>query len=310
VFHNELGLIVASLSLFFAGNAAAAESAKPCQLEEIASLDLTIGPGGYVTVPGDIDGKTGNFLVDTGGFTEILSESVATELGIPSKLGNGWMGVFGGTRLRHYIVAQKFRLGNLVGERRTFILAPQSLFPNDVIGMIGPATLTNYDVEFDFANAKLNLFKPSDCSSHAIYWTHDPAAAVTIDVDEDRHMTIPVMINGKTIKATIDTGADKSTMDIASAAYLLGVDEDDPQFKSKGNIMINGKAGTQGYKVKFPPLAFEGIAVTNPDIEVVDDTRTGTRGKWMILGMNVLRHLHMYIAYQKRILFLTGAEAH
>jgi hypothetical protein len=26
--------------------------------------------------------------------------------------------------------------------------------------------------------------------------------------------------------------------------------------------------------------------------------------------MNILRHLHIYIAYQKRLLLLTGAEAH
>jgi predicted aspartyl protease len=291
--------------------AASASPTRPCQLQEIASLDLTIAPsGGYISVPGDIDGRSGNFLVDTGGFTEVLSESVASEIGIPSKRGNGWMGVFGGIRLTHYVVAQKFKLGNLVGERRTFILAPQSAFPSDVIGMIGPATLTNYDVEFDFANAKMNLFRPGDCSDHAIYWTHDPAAAVTIDVNESRHMTIPVSMNGRTIKATIDTGAGRSAMDIASAAYLLGVDEDDPQFKSKGNLVINGKSGMEGYKVKFPPLTFEGIAVTNPDIEVFDNAHMDTDGHWMILGMDVLRNLHMYIAYQKRLLFLTGAEAH
>jgi predicted aspartyl protease len=304
-------IAIATLSVLLAAQHVRADTAaKPCQLQEIASLDITTESGGHISVAGEINGRSGNFLIDTGAISDILSASVAHDLGMRISRANGWMSMLGGIKLNEYVTADTFKIGRLVGERRPFVLAPANLLGQGDIGLIGPSTLVNYDVEIDFAKGKLNLFQPSECSAHPIYWTHDPAAAAPITLDDVRHIVVPVSINGKNVKAIVDTGAGHSIMDIDAASDVMDIDKTDPRFKPLGDVMMNHRAGDEGYKFPFPALTFEGIAVQSPDILIIHDAQMHKGEPTMILGMNILRHLHMYIAYQKRLLFLTGAEAH
>jgi hypothetical protein len=52
--------------------------------------------------------------------------------------------------------------------------------------------------------------------------------------------------------------------------------------------------------------------VSYPDIVLIPDreSKVGASGPKMLLGMNVLRHLHLYIAYGEHKLYVTPATAH
>ncbi len=62
------------------------------------------------------------------------------------------------------------------------------------------------------------------------------------------------------------------------------------------------------YRYPFATLTFEGIEVRNPNILILD-TGSDSRDAELIVGIGVLRQLHLYIAYGEKTLYLTGAEA-
>lgn len=77
------------------------------------------------------------------------------------------------------------------------------------------------------------------------------------------------------------------------------------------------------YSHKFESLSFEGISVTNPKISIITDRMAAKdlkptiRGKLadpysshirqVIVGMDVLRHLHLYMAYKEKKLYISPA---
>jgi len=81
--------------------------------------------------------------------------------------------------------------------------------------------------------------------------------------------------------------------------------------------------GLKTYKHAFSSIAFEGLTVTNPKISVVVDrmakslTTNSIRGSLQdpysrasdpfIIGMNVLKKLHVYVAYGEKKLYITPA---
>ena len=66
------------------------------------------------------------------------------------------------------------------------------------------------------------------------------------------------------------------------------------------------------YDFPFGMLNFEGIAIRNPKIHLIPGQNFDPHGRddtSVILGMSVLRQLHLYVAYDEQKLYLTAAEA-
>ena len=64
----------------------------------------------------------------------------------------------------------------------------------------------------------------------------------------------------------------------------------------------------------FKLLTLQGVAVNNPDLVLVADDASKVMGGYrepkLILGMGILRQLHVYIAYKERNIYVTTATAH
>jgi hypothetical protein len=56
-------------------------------------------------------------------------------------------------------------------------------------------------------------------------------------------------------------------------------------------------------------MAFADVAVRNPDIDIVPDDHNLSGMPPLVIGINVLRALHLYIAYGESMLYVTAAEA-
>ena len=141
----------------------------------------------------------------------------------------------------------------------------------------------------------------------------------------DTHIHVPVTIDGKDFLADINTGAANSTMSAKTAKFVFDVTSDSP-----GAVTLRGAAADSGQKpfgYIFKSLAFEGISVNNPHVVIRPDLM-GTKdpnnslvggshitriddgiGSEVTVGMDVLRHLRLYIAYGERKLYLTPAAA-
>ena len=187
-------------------------------------------------------------------------------------------------------------------------IAPEQVLPADTIGMLAPDIMQNYDIEFDFAAGKMNVFNPHPCAGKAVYWTHGNYAQVPIKLDSIGHITVPVTLDGKTLTAAVDTGAEGSVMSLDALEDIFGVDASNPALISIGDRRVNGLANTPTYRYPFSTLVLEGVQVGKPDIIVLKTPGYHHGLPDLVLGIETLRQLHLYIAYQEGDIYLTPAE--
>jgi predicted aspartyl protease len=278
-----------------------------CSLVRLASVEMNLEQGGRTSVPMTIAGKNFNMLVDTGGFLTMLSRSAAASLGLTEqRIVDDMVGYgVGGMKADHFVIAPSVDLGGLKATNFRLMIIPRTI-SDDAEGTIGPDILTKYDVEFDFANARFNLFSRQHCPGQVVYWTHDPFVALDLIMDRIGHISVPVMLDGKRQMALIDTGSWRSAMSLESAksAYALK----DSDLKGEG-----GSSDVAAQRYAFKTMTIQGITVNNPDIVLLPDSyahlgRAGAPD--LLLGAGILRQLHLYIAYGERKIYVTPASAH
>jgi hypothetical protein len=121
-------------------------------------------------------------------------------------------------------------------------------------------------------------------------------------MDKVGHIEIPIQVDGHTLTAEFDTGSSQSVMSLEVAHRLFDLDEKSPDMKAVSN------SAPYVYRYPFKMLKFGDVTVSNPDILLIPNNVSQTRGKF-ILGMGILRQLHLYIAYGERKLYATAATA-
>ena len=281
-----------------------AQAAGKCQLQLMASFDMGTDETGAVYIPMSVGGQKVNMLIDTGAVDTMLTESAVAKLGLPSKLIGEEEGVvYGGTHINRYTDAHDIALGGMTAKTFRVAILPDKVVPSEIGGLLAPDIMRGFDVDFDFANAKVNLISPDHCEGTAVYWTRDPYATIAFRSDEG-HMTVPIQLDGQTIRATIDTGASVSVMSLELAEDLFKLDTKNPDLKKTSET-------GQDYHYPFKSLTFQDISVLNPDLVLVPDAVSKTHGNVpLLIGMNILRKLHLYIAYGESRIYATPATSH
>ena len=299
------------LAALAAASGARADGAAPppCQLGRAASLDTTTTAEGMIAVRGSVNGHDENFLIDTGGVGGTLGFSSAFQSRLTPQRAAMSDRFVGGTTLDYGANVARFAVGPLNYPNMWFSIAPDRMLPADLVGSIQPHIWNDLDVEIDFLNGKLNMFLEKQCPGHVVYWTHDAFAAVPMKVYPGGHISVTAELDGKPIETFIDSGAQRSTMSLTMAKTLLGIDEKNPALKPLGTTSINYLVPAKTYRYPFQTVNLEGISIRNPDILIVD-TGPDPHEPPFILGIGALRQLHLFIAYDEKVLYLTSAEAH
>lgn len=177
--------------------------AAECKLTLAASVPITLAHS-HVEVPVTINGRGRTFLIDTGAFTSAVSEQVVAEqqirtFGIHD---NVHIDDAGGKKAELYVDVDEFVIANQKAHDARMMVMNAA----GVDGLVGPDYLRNFDLDFDFANGTLNLFRHHPCHGRAVYWTDD-YFVVPIDVTDDGHIRVDVTLDGKPMRALLDTGA-------------------------------------------------------------------------------------------------------
>lgn len=316
--------VLAAILFCAAGTANAQQSGTPaqavpprqCTLPELASLDMRTSPDGKFAVPVTLNGRQVYMLVDTGSIYSSITFETAAQLGLKRR----WT-PFGGAFLNNVAINQYTALDSVeVGHLKSsakweMAVIPDQLTSESQAGLLGPDVLSGMDVEFDFFRGKLNFFRhENDCNSHVVYWTHEPYATLPIKIDRHSyHIDVEAQLDGKSVMVTFDTGASSSFMSLDAAEDLFGWNAKDPRLKSRGKESINGGEETPLYTFPFGGLNFDGVVVSNPQITLIPQDhflRSRHYDAVIVVGMSVLRQLHVYVDYQGEMLYLTSAEAH
>ncbi|HEV2560878.1 MAG TPA: retropepsin-like aspartic protease [Rhizomicrobium sp.] len=280
----------------------ASAHADECKLVEIAALNAKIDSDGGITVPAMIEGHEAYLLIDTGGIYNLLTTKTIDDMHLSRVAINPGLNLHlgaSGVRLLNTAIIHSFQLGNLSAGHIPFVEIPPGYSGNDNAGTLGPAVLSNYELEIDPMGKTVNLFSHDHCPGQVIYWTRATAASVPMRLDSWLHIIVPVMLDGQPVNAMVDTGR---------SASLLTYDRAENVFSKDASPKDPATSGSYSYP--FKTLSLDGVVVTNPNITVVPDKTPAGEMPPLILGMDVLSHLHVFISYQERRLYVTAAAAH
>jgi predicted aspartyl protease len=279
-----------------------------CRLKQFETLDLASETDGEVSVPVTLNDLPGRWLIDTGNVRSMISEATVKKLDIRERMSFTPMEMFGGRPVLQEATVDSLRIGQMSSRNFSLMVAPPEFLPSDTIGILSPDIMASYDVEFDFAAGQFKMFSQDHCPDKVVYWTHGTYAEVPFDFSANSHIVVQVEIDGKSMDAVIDTGSPKSSMSLRALKTIFGLDAKSPNVTATGNASINGLPETGTYRYPFQKLTFEGVAVANPGIVIIDDSGLPGDTPRLILGIQTLRQLHLYIAYGEHKLYVTPAE--
>jgi predicted aspartyl protease len=299
-----------------------AELEPPCKPDRLASLDITYDSTGRPTVPVKIEGYSKKFLVDTGATFGMLNWQTVYALNLPKK--NLPVHIFymlNGASMEYESMAHDVELGGIPIEKQPFLVMPAHWSDNETAGTIAPDTLAHYDVDFDFGGGKINLIAPNDCDGNVVTWTHKPHVTLPLRVDMDGKMHITADLDGTSVDAIIDTGSAWSVLreDVAGAVLGRGLGGSEVL-----RIGTGDNNGWNAYHHKFRMLSIGGIESHNPDLVIMSDKLVqvqepdeinkgfrivGMQAPPLIIGMDVLRQLHLYVDYRDNVVYATAADA-
>jgi hypothetical protein len=297
---------------------ALAETCSPLKI--IASVQFMAMPDEReVFVPVSLQGQRKYMLLDTGGTLDEITSQTAAALGLKSyRTPTLRFYDLKGSYVDHATIVPDFSIGNLVGHNVNFVIGPDYLFAGrpDIAGILGPGILRFYDVAVDFGAHSFALISPDHCAGKVVYWPAKTVSVVPIEVIKaSGHIVVPVTLNGRSINAMLDTGAYTTVLSLSAAENELRIHLP---------FMYRFQRHLPPYQHRFASLDFGGVSVADPVVEILPglgrsptfpsnvETRiTGgetERLPDMLIGMDILRHLHLYIAYREQKLYITPSS--
>lgn len=275
-----------------------------CRLTLAASLPIDPSNIHRVIIPAEIDGKPLRLFIDTGSPFTGITPAAAQRLQADVHLITGELRPifpYAGGQVTHFAKVKQFTLGGMTAPRAQFVIMPHE--ETDADGLLGADFLRQFDVEFDFANAKVNLFAPHPCNGKVVYWTQtETVSMIPFRAEQsDPHLRLDLVLDGKSVPAIIDTGAPRTSISDQAARDWFQIDENTP-----GVV----KLGHNTLRYRFKALELEGLTVQNPEIMIVHGVVIDRPNYQALVGLNTLRQLHLYVAYKEHKLYVTSATAH
>jgi hypothetical protein len=176
-----------------------------------------------------------------------------------------------------------------------------------------------YDVDVDFTTGALKMYAKNHCPGPS-GWTPTARAEMR---NKGWHLHIPVTLDGRNYDAIFDTGSRHTIMRLPTAQHDFGLDGDSPGMEPYR--AINGDAFLNGFIHAFSKMTFGGMTVERPEVMIVPDIMSRNADKSpmarnrayrhnadlilpeLSLGMDVLKHLHLYLAFDEQALYLAPA---
>jgi hypothetical protein len=280
---------------------------------------------GHAYIPLVID-KPRRMVIDTGGARSVLYASVVEELKLPTMDADevarknpykiGQMVGFAGDESNTVAIAPSISFGSVKFDNPTFAVLADPRKPpladNEIAGYLGPSHLMTFDIEFDFAARRFNLYSQNHCPLHAAYWAPWYRAVGFLPTTSG-HIEIQMILDGQVVMATLDSGAPVSSIDAKAAYRLFHLDKKSPDVEAKGHIA--GRSDEDGaiYAHRFKSLSVEGVDIQNPKLMLTPDLMsdwTSAHPPEVILGFREMSMLHLFIAYSEDAIYLTTADAH
>ena len=225
----------------------------------------------------------------------------------------------GGRPIQEQTRGHVLKLGALDFTDVSFLVIPDILGPDSAVaGMIGMDLLRAYDIEFDFADHFVNLFSPDHCAGNVVYWAKD-YLQTPIEVNRDGQVLLTVKLDGKPVRALLDTGATQTLIRQSVAGGRFSVTPSSPGVSEIGTTASADGSVLTTYAYRFKSLEIAGITFHDPELRLIPDRRVRSERSFSVadravdaapeitLGMTELRQLRLYLALEEGMLYATPA---
>ena len=219
-----------------------------------------------------------------------------------------------------------FTIGDATAKYLMFLIARDGELAKDAPydGLLTNDFFKQYDVEIDFGAMRMLWLTPTKCTDPAqvAFWANDGVAVMPMSTENSR-FKIPVTIDGHNIDAVIDTSSERTVMRRDIAEQVLGLKADTPEMTPAGDTKDG--MGQTVYRHVFPKITFVGegsVTAANTPVLISANSVVGADKEKMlgsqarsmdaripdlVLGMDVLHHLHLYAVFGQKRLYITQA---
>ncbi len=295
---------------------AGAANAEDCSLKLIASYDMAPSEGSVV-IQMVMAGKPRYTVLDTGSFTSWVTQKFVDDDRLETH-DITTMKVYGARdRAEKYVTVPSVDIGPFHQPASNFMVEPSGDY-GEISAGLGNNALEQFDVEFDFAGKKVKFFSQDHCEGQVVYWTK--AYTVLPFSLPDQTIHVEMTLDGHDLDTAFDTG---TSLTYLNERVLAGTFGRDPSSEKEVTLY-----GHKFHSATFNSLSIGGVTFPNPSLLVMRDTMrelakedvpvkdqnqagvTLAHFPHLLLGLDAIRHLHIYIAYKERKIYVSAADAH
>jgi hypothetical protein len=282
-----------------------------CTMDHEATVALQVS-GGVITVPVEVNGITATFILDTGAQRSVVFDAAVRRLGLAR---DQWVGTtmrgIGGIDRRPNADPRSLSLGGVPLVRRT-VTHDTSLTVADlplataeyqlIEGLLGRDFLSLFDLDLDVPAHRLALYRVNNCAGRFLPWSGD-YAAIPIAVPAEQAIIVPVTLDGRTLRALLDSGASSSLV-AAPGIYKLRLDPAILSADPSGQITGLGSRVLTVHRHQFSGLQVGNQTVETPSLWV-EPLRLSPIAD-MLLGADWLATRRVWISFATRQLFVAA----
>ncbi|HET6553564.1 MAG TPA: aspartyl protease family protein [Dyella sp.] len=273
--------------------------AEDCRLKDYGTMPVEV-VGSRATTMVKINGISTRFIIDTGAFFNTMSSANAASLGLklqPAPFGFRLSGIGGSASVQQAHVKAFGILGTTL-DNVDFIVGGTDAGT----GLLGANLLDLADLEMDLSHGKLTLFKAEHCDNASLaYWAKDGkynvADIVASENPFDRRTFFDVTINGRKVRAVLDSGAPATVLS-RDAAERSGINLAATGIEAGGVSIGIGAKPVKTWMVHVDSFSVGSETIQNSQVLVIDG-RIGDRTD-MLLGLDFLLAHRMFIANSKK----------
>ncbi|HEU0277617.1 MAG TPA: aspartyl protease family protein [Rhodanobacteraceae bacterium] len=294
--------LVACALLACAGSARARGD---CTLAKYGTLPVQV-IGERATTQVKINGVDTRVMLDSGAEFNFMSHATADALKLPRDPApfGFYMGGIGGDTGVEIATVRNFGILGTDLHRVEFLVGGS----DSGRGVLGANLLDFADLEINLAQGEVTFFKPSDCrKADLAYWATDGkynvADLLPPDRPHDKRSFVDVTINGKAVRALLDSGAPSTVLSLR-AAERVGLNLNAPGVRVGG---LTHGVGAKTYRTWIVPI--DKFSVGTETIQhsemLVMDGPMGDDSTDMLLGIDFMLAHRMYIANSQRKIYFT-----
>jgi len=258
------------------GEAYAAQASSPAGGGD--SVTLTADTRGHYSTVGAINGRSTQFMVDTGATMVWLSSDLATRLGIPWQRGRTFtVSTAGGSKTAYAVQLDSVRIGNLALDKVDAAVGEGA--GTGETALLGMTFLSRLSMNRD--GARLVLSRKEGSTERD---SRDKRPRLTVKDDGKGMFFTQATINGTTLPFIVDTGATSVSIDLAMAQQIgVNLQKATPAMGSTANGPV------RIWLVKFDSVTVGPITLYGVDGTVRDSGGIGAG----LLGMSFLNRLEL-----------------